>query len=171
MSKMGLYIGNSPLTLDDPDNYFLNISYNNLRQFFTLDQDLFDIVIFDNCLQKLEEFNSIFDNAKRLLKNGGEFIVIVPDYRLYEKCIWPSKLNSNHLHSFSLNLSRDLIKRESHWNIEENLLPKLNNHGFDNFNCFLNDNNFDYDKPVLEDQTKDGASCYIFIKCQINKEN
>jgi len=164
MSKIGLYIGNSSFMEDDEEDYFVNIHYNDLRNFYTLDADLFDVIVIDNCLQKIENFYAIIDNTKRVLKNGGEFIIILPDYRLYEKCIWPSKFNSKHIHSFSLNLNRDVVKRESHWHIENNLIPFVKNFGFDDFEHFLDDNSYDYDKPVLVDQTKDGASCFIMLK-------
>lgn len=164
MSKMGLYIGNSSFMEDDEEDFFINIHFNNLRQFYELDANLFDVIVVDNCLQKLDNFHAIFDNTRRLLKQDSEFIIILPDYRLYEKCIWPSKFNSKHLHSFSLNLKRDVVKRETHWHVDDNLIPLIKNFGFDDFEHFLDDNNFDYDKPVLVDQTKDGASCFIMIK-------
>jgi SAM-dependent methyltransferase len=170
MNKLGLFIGNSSFKLDEENDYFINISFDEIKYFYTLDANLFDIMIIDKCLQKLDNFYSIFENAKRLLKDNGELIVILPDYRLYEKCLWPSKFNKNHLHSFSINLTREVVKRDSHWNIEENLIPVLKDFGFVNFESILDDNNFDYDKPVLVDQTKEGASCFIIVKCNVNKK-
>lgn len=164
MSKIGLYIGNSSFMEDDEEDFFINIHFNNMRQCYELDADLFDVVVIDNCLQKLENFYAIIENVRRLLKKEGEFIIILPDYRLYEKCVWPSKFNSKHLHSFSTNLTKEVVKRNSHWNVDENLIPMIKDFGFDNFEHFLDDNNYDYDKPVLVDQTKDGASCFIMIK-------
>jgi hypothetical protein len=29
---------------------------------------------------------------------------------------------------------------------------------------FIDDNGYDYDKPLMTDQTKEGASCYLFFK-------
>jgi SAM-dependent methyltransferase len=146
------------------------MSFNEIRYFYTLDANLFDIIIIDKCLQKIENFYSIFENAKRTLKNNGELILVLPDYRLYEKCLWPSKFNKNHMHSFSMNLTREIVKRDTHWHIEENLIPLMKNFQYDHFQSNLDDNNFDYDKPVLEDQTKEGAACFVIVKCNIIKE-
>jgi len=170
MSKLGLYVGNNSLQMDD-DNYFVNVSYENLRQILKLDHNLFEIVVLDKILQKLDNFDLVLDNCKKLLKNLGQLIIIVPDYKLYEKCFWPSRYNKSHKQSFSLNLTQSSVPRATHWNVEENLIPIIKSFGFVDFEVILDDNNFDYDLPILIDQTKDGASCYIIIKCQLNKEN
>jgi SAM-dependent methyltransferase len=170
MNKLGLFIGSSSFKIDDENDYFINVSFGDIKYFYMLDANLFDVIIVDKCLQKCESFYSILENSKRLLKHEGELILTLPDYRLYEKCLWPSKFNKDHLHSFSINLNRDVVKRDSHWNIQENLIPMLENFEFSNFEVILDDNNFDYDKPVLVNQTKEGASCYIIVKSHYNKK-
>ena len=170
MSKIGLYLGESNFTGVDESDYFINIAYKNIKYFYALDANIFDIILLDKCIQKLENFYAIFDNSRRLLKNGGELIIAVPDYRLYEKCYWPSRLNSEHVHSFSININKEIVSRETHWNIEEDLVPLLKKFNFMFNDVILDDNNFDYDKPVLIDQTKFGASCYIIVRCTLNKE-
>jgi SAM-dependent methyltransferase len=137
---------------------------------FDLDNDLFDYVVIDNCIQKLQNFSYFFQEIKRILKQDCQLVISVPDYRLYEKCSWPSRFNDLHKHTFSLTLNRAVISRDNHWHIEENLIPELKKLGYDSFSSFLNDNNFDYDKPVLVDQTKEGASCYIVVNCVNKKE-
>lgn len=168
MAKLGLYVGNLDFNLDDI--YFVKLPFQKINRIFDLDNDLFECIVIDNCIQKLENFTNFLEEIKRILKPESQLIVSVPDYRLYEKCSWPSRYNDSHKHTFSLKMSRNLISRDNHWHIEENLLPELKKIGYDSFSTFLNDNNFDYDKPVLVDQTKEGASCYIVVNCVNKKE-
>jgi SAM-dependent methyltransferase len=163
MSKLGLYIGETSFESGD-ENYFINIKFDALNKFYELNNEIADMVIVDKCLQKLDDFNFLFENIYRILKPGGTFIAVVPDFSLYEKCLWPSRFNPAHRHSFSSKMGRKVIPRETHWNTEEDLMPRLEALGFKAMESFIDDSGYDYDKPLMTDQTKEGASCYLFFK-------
>jgi hypothetical protein len=69
----------------------------------------------------------------------------------------------DHKISFSNEVSRPETNRPNHWHTED--LTKLSEElGYQRF-CFeVDDENFDYDKPLLENQTKHGASCHLILK-------
>jgi len=63
--------------------------------------------------------------------------LVVPDYALYEHQHWPSRYNQDHKHSFSLTLTRENVKRNNHWHIDDDIKPLFNKHGMEIFlhNC------------------------------------
>ncbi len=69
----------------------------------------------------------------------------------------------DHKLSFSNEVTRSETNRPNHWHTED--LTKLAEElGYQRF-CFdVDDENFDYDKPLLENQAKNGASCHLILK-------
>jgi len=163
MSKFGLYLGNYSF---EDDAFYAKVSYENVDNFYFLNANLFDKIVVDRCFQKLKGFNVFLENVKRILKPNGEVILILPDYKLYEKFIWPSTMDKNNVNSFSIDISRKTVGRESHWQIENDLIELLENYEFFDFEIYLDDNSYDYEKPILVDQTKDDSSCCIILKCK-----
>jgi len=62
----------------------------------------FDVVHSSHCLEHLEDPWEAIHHWLRVLRPGGRMIVTVPDWELYEQCVWPSTFNTDHRHAFSL---------------------------------------------------------------------
>jgi ubiquinone/menaquinone biosynthesis C-methylase UbiE len=117
----------------------------------------FDFVYSSHCLEHVHEVPHALRNWLRILKPGGYLYVVVPDYLLYEKLTFPSRHNSDHKHSFSLDIPRARTRRENHWTTIElgPYLPQL-------IEAFVEDDGFDWSRGT-EDQTMGDALCQICI--------
>jgi len=68
---------------------------------------LYDFVHSSHCLEHMRDPYEAIRNWWRILKPKGHLVVMVPDGELYEQGIWPSTFNSDHKHTFTIEL-RDL---------------------------------------------------------------
>ena len=65
--------------------------------------DSFDFVHSSHCLEHMHDPVHALKNWIRILKEGGHCVLALPDEDLYEQGIFPSRYNSDHKNTFSLN--------------------------------------------------------------------
>ena len=68
----------------------------------TLQDNTFDFVLSSHCLEHLQDPFVGIANWFRILKPGGHLIVTVPEEDLYEQGVWPSNMNRDHKHTFTV---------------------------------------------------------------------
>jgi ubiquinone/menaquinone biosynthesis C-methylase UbiE len=83
----------------------------------------FDFVYSSHCLEHLADVKVALDNWFRICKQFGFVYFVIPEYRMYEKCRWPSSYNGDHKSSFSLHMTRQEVGRDNHYHIYYDLLP------------------------------------------------
>lgn len=115
-----------------------------------------DFVYSSHCLEHLVDLNIALTHWSRVLKPGGHAYILIPDYLYYEKCRWPSVFNTDHKHSFSLEIGRDKVKRNNHWNIYTDLEPVMNKVGLQLIKATLELDGYDWNNGHV-DQTMKGA--------------
>lgn len=119
-----------------------------------------------HCLEHMENVGAALNNWIRVVKPGGLLYVVVPDYCLYEGLRWPSRFNSDHKHSFSLDLTSVKVGRTNHWHLDrikmaaDDLGCKLRSYG-------LQDRGYNYNRGG-EDQTLGSALAQIYYLLEKN---
>lgn len=113
-----------------------------------------------HCLEHLRDIPVALSNWRRVVRPGGFLYIVVPDYLLFEKLCFPSRHNSDHKHTFSLQFSREQVRRENHWTPKElfPLLGRVVEYGID-------DEGFDYSRGC-DEQTRGVAMSQIYIVAQ-----
>lgn len=131
-------------------------------------KDSFNWIYSHYYLQCQDDIEDIIWKWHSQLVDNGYLFIVVPDYELYEKKQWPSIFVNEHEHqcSFSMNVRRSLTDRDSHYNIEQDLIPILNNAGFKVIDYGLEFYKYDRSMDSSIDQTCLGALCQIRIICQ-----
>lgn len=71
----------------------------------------YDFVHSSHCLEHMVDPYTAFKNWIRITKPGGFLIVTVPEEKMYERGIWPSKSNSDHKWSFVIGHSRHSMSK------------------------------------------------------------
>lgn len=61
-----------------------------------IQDNVYDFVYSSHCLEHLSDPSVALTNWWRVLKPGGTLFVMVPDERLYEQGVWPSRGNGEH---------------------------------------------------------------------------
>lgn len=125
-----------------------------------VDDNSLDFVYSSHCLEHLVNMEVAIGNWSRVLKIGGYAYIVVPDYLHYEKCRWPSAFNGDHKRSFSLDITREIVKRTNHWHIARDVEPVLSGAGLDLFEYILEVDGYDWNNGHL-DQTIRGALSQI----------
>jgi SAM-dependent methyltransferase len=101
----------------------------------------FDFVFSSHCLEHmLDPVQALYEWWK-LVKTGGILFLIVPDEDLYERGVWPSMLNEDHKHTFTIS------KRKSWSKVSLNvydLVKKLPNSEIVDIRLY--DNNYNREK-------------------------
>jgi len=101
----------------------------------------------------------------KVLRPGGYIVATVPDYELYEGCVWPSRWNGAHRSTWSLRIEKTSAK--IHCKLPEWLNREIGNpfgSEFDLKLCRLVDTNYDYRVGTTLDQTLDpdkGVEAFI----------
>jgi len=108
----------------------------------------FDFVYSSHCLEHLMNVEDGLYNWIRILKPGGHLFLILPDWKLYEHCMWPSIFNRTHKFTFSIDVTRQQLGRLNHYNIEKNIVPLLQD--IEIIEIKLEDYNIDYDRLLKE---------------------
>lgn len=76
----------------------------------TIQDNTYDFVTSSHCLEHMVDVPTALKNWIRVCKPNGHIIVTIPDEEMYEHNLWPSKYNSDHKWSFTLNASSLLPK-------------------------------------------------------------
>jgi SAM-dependent methyltransferase len=61
-----------------------------------------DLTYSSHTLEHIPEYEWALREWWRVVKPGGYMLVVVPDEQYYEQCLWPSRFNADHKHSWSL---------------------------------------------------------------------
>ncbi len=125
----------------------------------------YDFVYSSHCLEHMRSVEEALRNWLRILKPGGFLYLVVPDYLLYEKLVWPSRYNADHKQSFSFLVPRRGVGRENHFHIEQDLQPLLKSLGCEVVSFIVEDMGFNYNFG-LADQTKLGALAQLCVIAQ-----
>nr|AEI30280.1 methyltransferase type 11 [uncultured microorganism] len=123
----------------------------------------FDFVYSSHCLEHLDNIEVAIKNWSRVIKPPGYLYLTVPDYKLYEKCKWPSMF-SDHLFSFSIDIEKKETGRSNHFNIKENLFPVLTQNSIAPIEVRLENYGYNYLLPDNIDQTNMGNGCSAVIQ-------
>ncbi len=127
----------------------INEDGEELRRF---QNELFDFVYSSHCLEHLNSIESAIENWSRVLKKGGCLYVVIPDWVIYEKQRWPSSFNGDHKHTFSIDYTREMVKRDNHWHIDDDLRKLFEKNDLELIKAELEDFGYDYNNPEI-DQT------------------
>jgi len=166
MHGFGLYLTSKSFeNYDVGESYFIGLHTKDVKTFYQFEDNLFDFLILDHVVQQTINLELLFENCKRIVKNGCQVIILVPDLFLNEKFIWPSK-NKNNLYSFSLKHSTHIIQRKDHWHIDTNFKQLINKFDFMLIHAELCDNGYDYNKSMMSSEETNS-----FIKIIIQKKD
>jgi ubiquinone/menaquinone biosynthesis C-methylase UbiE len=162
--------GRDCLVVQDGTVINWDLKDGNGAQLKTIEENSLDFVYSSHLMEHIKDLNIAIKNYKRVLKENGIFYFVVPDFKLYEKNNWPSNYNKSHKHSFSIDIKREETHRENHWNIKENLEPLLNKFNFKVLECYLEDDNYNYNLDKIIDQTKEKENMVLAQICIIAKK-
>lgn len=126
----------------------------------------YDFVYSSHALEHMRDVATALGNWCRILKPHGHLYVVVPDFTLYEQHRWPSRWNPDHKHSFSTWVTRDQVRRDTHWDGMA-LGMLLDSLGVGIKSYHLEDDGYDYDIGPGYDQTAGLALAQI---CLIGKK-
>jgi hypothetical protein len=101
------------------------------------------------------------------VKKGGYFIISVPDFDLYESCIFPSRFNPDHKSAWSM-------WRRAHPKCSvlihvPTFLAEMSRYGLECLRAQLIDTNFNYLAPPSIDQTWNEDQAEAFIEFVLRK--
>ena len=142
-----------------------NLEHGDAQYLATLRDNSFDCVYSSHCLEHMVDVEVSLRNWVRVLKPKGFLYIVVPDYDLYEKGKWPSRYNSDHRYSFSINKTRDDVRRDNHFNVCLDIRYIFKQLHVEVKKIELEDSNFDYSR-FEEDQTLGNAESQILIVAQ-----
>jgi ubiquinone/menaquinone biosynthesis C-methylase UbiE len=120
--------------------------------------EAFDFVYSSHCLEHLRNVEEALGNWVRILKPGGWLYLVVPDYCLYEKMVWPSRFNPDHKQTFSFFIPRAAVGRENHYHLQADLVPLLERLGMRQIRWMLEDAGFNYNLPPQQNEWVIGGS-------------
>lgn len=166
--------GDDPLTcaqpFDLPDG-----GGDDLRKFFIPGTE-FDWIHGSQVLEHALDPVVMLRSWIELLRPKGYIIATVPDFELYEHCIFPSKWNAGHRSTWSMTIwdARDRSSSEfmaGHLRYIHCKLPEwLRQFGLDIICCRLINRNYDYSLGPDVDQTLDPEKqCECFIEFVLRK--
>lgn len=118
----------------------------------------YDFVYSSHCLEHLRSVEAALTHWIRILKPSGWLYLVVPDYCLYEKMVWPSRFNPDHKQSFSFFVRRSAVGRDNHFHIEEDLVPLLERLGMREIRWLLEDAGFNYNCGEVDHTAGDGLA-------------
>lgn len=101
-SGIDIGAGDDPLAVEDGSVRAYDKLDGDANTLTGIADESYDFVYSSHCLEHMESVQGALRNWVRILKGGGVLYVVVPDFELYEKGLWPSRFNSDHKASFSL---------------------------------------------------------------------
>jgi predicted SAM-dependent methyltransferase len=158
------------LTVQDGTVINWDLKDGNGAELKTIEENSLNFVYSSHFMEHAKDLNVAIENYKRVLKDKGILYFAVPDFELYEKSNWPSNYNKDHKHSFSIDIKREEIQRENHWNIKENLEPLLNKFNFKVLEYYIEDDNYNYNLDKAIDQTKEKENMVLAQICIIARK-
>lgn len=161
LKGFGLYFGDNAEKIVNDDNHLMMAGIEEIKNF--VNNPIYDFIYIEDILQKLNSIEEVLELSYSGVKENGFVLVKVPDFNLYEKYLWPSIYMLDHKLSFSNEIKRNDQNRNTHYHLDDikSISEKI---GYRHFESSLDDTNFDYERPLLENQTKNGASCHIYYK-------
>lgn len=154
--------GDDPLVVEQGSVRAWDINDGSAQLMDGVTDNCYDFVYSSHCLEHMENVSEALRNWLRILKPGGHLYVVVPDYILYEKMIWPSRFNIDHQQSFSFLIGRSAVRRDNHFHVEQDLKPLLASLGAEIVRATLDDLLFNYNFGIA-DQTRTGALAQLCI--------
>ncbi len=125
----------------------------------SVEDSSYDFVHSSHCLEHLRDPLRGFENWIRICRVGGHLVITVPDEDLYEQGTWPSRFNSDHRWTFTINKAKS-------WSYNSlNIFDLL----FSQRDCIqvlkveLLDSSYLYNLGSVQDQTRDIAESAIEI--------
>jgi len=110
----------------------------------------YDFVYSSHCLEHIADVQLALRNWVRIIKPGGILYIVVPDFELYEKGMWPSRFNADHKASFSI--ARLPVDRRTHYTMHDLVMWLDLELGVSTLELRLEDAGFDRTRFAL-DQT------------------
>lgn len=128
----------------------------------------YDFVYSSHCLEHMRSVEETLANWVRILKPGGWLYLVVPDYCLYEKMVWPSRFNTDHKQTFSFFIKRPAVGRTNHFHLDEDLFPLLRHLNMESIRWMLEDKGFNYNFGLVDHTGLDGLAqlCIVAQKKQ-----
>ena len=126
--------------------------------------DSFGFVYSSHCLEHMRDVPLALKNWIRVLKPGGALYVVVPDFELYEKGVWPSRFNPDHKATFSMLRPRS-SNTKTHYYLPELVKWLDREAGLNVMEVHREDDGFDLRRFEV-DQTETrhgGALCQIYF--------
>jgi len=154
--------GDDPLVVDNGTVRAWDVPDGDAQVLAGVPDSSFDFVYSSHCLEHMRSVDESLRNWLRILKPGGYLYVVVPDYILYEKMVWPSRYNGDHKQSFSFLISRAAVRRDNHFHVSDDLLPLLKSLGAESVQLSVEDAGFNYNFGIA-DQTMLGALAQLCI--------
>jgi SAM-dependent methyltransferase len=99
----------------------------------------YDTVHSSHCLEHMHEPSNALLEWWKIIKPGGYLVLVIPDEDLYEQGFWPSKFNSDHKATFTINNKKSWSPVS--YNIEK-LVSSLPNSEL--ISVEIQDKNYDY---------------------------
>jgi hypothetical protein len=128
----------------------------------------YDFCYSSNLLEHVKNFQRSLLDFSLVTKANGYVISCVPDFLLYEKEIWPSIKNIDHISCFSINRDTNF---DTHYNLSKVLSYHTN---LQVVKLELADTLYDYsvdDKDIDQTNTEPhGAECFIEFVCKVLPE-
>ena len=128
----------------------------------------FDFVYSSHCLEHLNKPEESLKKWIAICKPGGYIYVVVPDWELYEKKVFPSMFGVGHQWTFSAMGGKKHHKHIIIYLLLETLMEKgliVNRH----YPIFTNNMNYDFTLPNNIDQTRGNACAQIEFVMQKEK--
>lgn len=122
----------------------------------------YDFVYSSHCLEHLTNVEESLTNWVRILKPGGYLFVIVPDWYLYEHCIWPASFNLDHKFTFSLDIQ---LERPDHYHVPTMIVPLLKKLKINLIETRLEDWNVNYE--LIKTMPRFDQSCAAMTQIAI----
>jgi len=123
----------------------------------------FDFVYSSHCLEHMRSVEETLTHWLRVLKPGGALYVVVPEYILYEKMVWPSRFNIDHKQSFSFLIPRAKVMRDNHFHVDSDLFPLLERLGAEPIDFLVEDLGFNYNFGMVDHTLLGGLAQLCFI--------
>lgn len=129
-----------------------------------------DVIHGSQVLEHAKSPETMLQSWLAMLDPGGYIVATVPDWKLYEHCIWPSKTNAGHRTAWTLDDNSVKYDMGSHRMAFMRVLPDwLSQFPVEILRCKLIDANYNYSLGPEVDQTFDaskGTEAFIEVVCR-----